>query len=63
MSASYPKSKLQYDKAIIEIDERLKVLEGFEIVGKKSPLSKDQKNVKTERKLKNKIEFILLLVK
>ena len=46
MSASYPKSKLQYDKAIIEIDERLKVLEGFEIVAKKSPLTRDQKFVK-----------------
>ena len=46
MSASYQKAKLRYEKAIIEIDERLKVLEGFEVVSKKSPLSRDQKFVK-----------------
>ena len=46
MATSCQKAKLRYEKAVIEIDERLKVLEGFEIVGKKSPLSKDQKFVK-----------------
>ena len=40
------KAKIVYEKALLEINDRLKTLEGFESTSKKSRLTRDQKFIK-----------------
>lgn len=40
------KAKPIYEKALLEINERLKTLEGFETISQKSRLTRDQKFIK-----------------
>lgn len=40
------KAKISYEKALLEINDRLKTLEGFETISQKSRLTRDQKFIK-----------------
>ena len=40
------KAKISYEKAVLEINDRLKTLEGFETISQKSRLTRDQKFIK-----------------